>query len=152
MRRGGRSGALGRLVQHLEETIGEGKLTVYEPPEAQISALARRIGADTICLCRVYARRFSSFKKATGVLGLEWTGIYAGADANTFGNTDALEALCVFIDVETAEVLWQRAAFLADDPEEPSEDFMEDVLEYLPKRGEPQRGRWTRTGLVDCSG
>lgn len=118
------------VIGQLNLAIKENRVGGFEPDKEDIEVIHQATGADTICLQRLYGRKYSTARKVTAAI----QNLFSYIDVS---QKDYLELLLIFIDARTGEVLWQAGESSKDEnPINPSEEFVEDVLKLFPARNE----------------
>jgi hypothetical protein len=124
------------VIGQLNLAIKENRVGSFLPDREDIEVIHQATGADTICLQRLYGRKYSTARKIV-------TAIHDLFTYFPVADEDYVELLLIFIDAKTGEVLWQSGESSKDEnPINPSEEFVEDVLKLFPARNETlgQRG------------
>jgi hypothetical protein len=110
--------------------IKENRVGSFEPDKEDIEVIHQATGADTICLQRLYGKKYSTRRK----IGKEFLQLLTYRKVTV---EDSVELLMIFIDAKTGEVLWQTGeSSKEENPINPSEEFVEDVLRFFPARHE----------------
>jgi len=118
------------VIGQLNLAIKENRVGSFLPDREDIEVIHQATGADTICLQRLYGRKYSTARKIVTAIQDLFT-YFPVADE------DYVELLLIFIDAKTGEVLWQSGESSKDEnPINPSEEFVEDVLKLFPARNE----------------
>jgi len=130
------SKAVHTLIEELELALKQKQLNTFDPPKKAIEVIRQTTAADTICLNRIYGKKFSGARKtgavALGVLGAMF-GVY-GAGSTV---RDMIDCYFIFIDTKTGEVLWQYGIYASENPINPSKTFVKNVLKHFPKINTP---------------
>ena len=118
------------VIGQLNLAIKENRVGSFLPDREDIEVIHQATGADTICLQRLYGKKYSTARKIVTAIQDLFT-YFPVADE------DYVELLLIFIDAKTGEVLWQSGESSKDEnPINPSEEFVEDVLRLFPARNE----------------
>ncbi|UCG21039.1 MAG: hypothetical protein JSU80_00080 [Deltaproteobacteria bacterium] len=118
------------VIGQLNLAIKENRVGSFEPDKGDIEVIHQATGADTICLQRLYGKKYSTRRK----IGKEFLQLLTYRKVTV---EDSVELLMIFIDARTGEVLWQAGeSSKEENPINPSEEFVEDVLRFFPARHE----------------
>jgi hypothetical protein len=118
------------VIGQLNLAIKENRVGSFLPDREDIEVIHQATGADTICLQRLYGRKYSTARKIVTAIQDLFTYF-------PYADEDYVELLLIFIDAKTGEVLWQSGESSKDEnPINPSEEFVEDVLKLFPARNE----------------
>ncbi|MBN2515700.1 MAG: hypothetical protein JXC33_06665 [Deltaproteobacteria bacterium] len=122
------------LIGQLEKAINMKQLYTFAPRKEDVEIIQKETSADTICLHRIYGKKFSAGRKA-GAVALSVVAAMFGAYGGSSPH-DMVESYFVFIDAKTGAVLWQYGLYATGDPLNPDQENMARILKFFPTKNQ----------------
>jgi hypothetical protein len=128
--------ALRNINEKMELDIGKRQWGAFVPEKDDLRVVAQATGADTVCITRVYGRKYSQGRKA-GAMAMTVAAAMFGV-INTNMPTETTEIALSCTSAASGEVIWQYAKQMSADPVEGGgATVIPAVLEHFPDRSKP---------------